>query len=71
MAKTIPWGSEEIPKGVTVTQSPAKHSYSAFSSGPLIDPTPKDLSSYVGIDAFPMSSSGPPYEIPSKEAKKE
>ncbi len=42
MPKTIPWGNEEIPRGVSMPEPTVRGGYNAFSAGPLIDPTPHE-----------------------------
>ena len=42
MPKTIPWGNEEIPRGISMPETTVRGGYSAFSAGPLIDPTPHE-----------------------------
>jgi hypothetical protein len=79
MAKSVPWGTEAIPRGESMPKT-SVGGYGAFSSGPVIDPTPADASTFHapisdmmpstpgGItDAVPIQNSpfGPPYGRPS------
>lgn len=78
MSKSIPWGNEAVPRDIHCPE-PSKGGYSAFSSGPMMDPTPKDIniSSVFPIgdsgpipttdSNFQMSSEGPPYGQPSTD----
>src|SRR6185312_471277 len=78
MSKSIPWGNEASPREISCPE-PMQRGYSAFSSGPMMDPTPHDptvqgpgfsggLDSIPVMDSnFQMSSQGPPYETPSTD----
>lgn len=71
MPKTVPWGNEAAPRSVSMPESSVRGGFSAMSSGPIMDTTPRDQSSFhipMTDSPFQMTNYGPPYEMTADSA---